>query len=283
MKLFAFGDSWTEGVGCNTHGENLYEINSIDRKLYRHTLSWPNFLSKLLNIEHQNLSAAGESNKYIFDKLIESVKSELIIEGDLVVVMWSSTLRDNVPFFPNNELHIWGKKYKEEKYKFTWVVNTIKNKITGGGYTNNSSYNLFLKNYKEFFINELYTDFYYDIINQNYIIFIQNLLEHYGIKYVFCDAFDLMLGNHINENIDKTKFINKEHYYGFREKTIKDYLISIDNTDSELWENNVKWSETPGKHPNSKGYEEISKELYKFIIDNNIITKEIPPKKQILI
>jgi len=283
MKLYAFGDSWTEGVGCNPQVESLFHSNSIDRKLYRHTLSWPNFLSKLLNIEHENLSLAGESNKYIFDKLINSVKSNLIVEGDLVVIMWSSTLRDSVPFFPDKEWHIWGKRFKQERFKFDWVINTLKDKVRGSYYTKNSSYNSFLKNYKEFFINELYNDFYYDIINQNYIIFIQNLLEHYGIKYLFCDAFDLMLNDGLHINIDKTKFINKEHYYGFGEKTLKDHLMSVDPTDKEVWENDVKWSETPGKHPNSKGYEEIAKELYKFINDNKIITKELSPKKQTLI
>ena len=271
MKLFAFGDSWTAGTGCHTKVENI--IKDIEeRKVYRNTMSWPKYLSDLLNVEFSNLSETGASNKEIFDKIVENIKLETISENDLVVIMWSSSLRDNVPFFPKGEWHIWGKKYKEEKWKFNWVINSIKNSIIGTKYTSNAKYNNFLKSYKEFFINSLYDDTYNNIVNQNYILFIQKLLEAYNINYVFCDAFDFMVNGDIIPHLDKRHLINKSNYYKFGEVTFKDYLISIDPTDADLWENTIKWTDTPGKHPNARGYQKIAEELYRFISEDNLLT-----------
>lgn len=270
MKLYTFGDSWTAGQGCNIIVENSL-TDENERKEYRNSMSWPKYLSEQLKVEFTNLSKTGSSNKEIFDTIIETIKSNIISDNDLVVIMWSSSLRDNVPFFPNGEWHIWGNRYIENKWKFNWVINSIKDKINGTKYTNNPKYNFFLKSYKEFFINNLYDYTYYNIVNQNYILFIQKLLESYNINYVFCDAFDFMITKNIPTNLDKTDFINKSNYYKFREMTFKDYLISIDDTDSYLWEDSIKWDNTPGKHPNYKGYQKIANELYNFILNSNIL------------
>jgi lysophospholipase L1-like esterase len=264
MKLFTFGDSWTAGTGCNLKVENKIK-DSEERRIYRNDMSWPKYLSELLNVEFLNLSETGISNKEIFDTIIKSVKSKIISENDLVVIMWSSSLRDNAPFFPNGEGHIWGKNYTQPKWKFNWFINSFKN------ITTDSQYNNFLKSYKEFFINHLYDDAYYNIVNQNYILFIQKLLESYNINYVFCDAFDFMINKNIASELDKTHFINKSNYYKFGEVTFKDFLIALDPTDSDLWEEPTNWLDTPGKHPNAMGYQKIANELYDFIIKSDII------------
>jgi hypothetical protein len=80
-----------------------------------------------------------------------------------------------------------------------------------------------------------------------------------------------MVDKTLTSDLDKTHFINKSNYYKFGEVTFKDFLISIDPTDSDLWEDSIKWKDTPGKHPNAKGYKKISDELYNFIINSNII------------
>ena len=270
MELFTFGDSWTTGQGCNLKVENSF-TDENERKIYRNSMSWSKYLAEHLNVNVTNLSKSGSSNKEIFDTIIETIKSNIIKDNDLVVIMWSSSLRDVTPFFPNGEWHIWGSNYINEKWKFKWVINTIKDKITGTKYTSNPKYNNFLKSYKEFYIDNLYNESYYNIVNQNYILFIQKLLESYNINYVLCDAFDFMINKNISIEVDKSHFINKSNYYKFREVTFKDFLISLDPTDSELWEEPTKWSDTPGKHPNAKGYQKISDELYDFIIKSNII------------
>jgi len=270
MKLFTFGDSWTTGQGCNLKVENSFTDDN-QRKIYRNSMSWPKYLSEHLNVNVTNLSKSGSSNKEIFDTIIETIKSNIIKDNDLVVIMWSSSLRDNTPFFPNGEWHIWGNNYTNEKWKSTWVINTIKDKIIGTKYTSNPKYNYFLKSYKEFYIDNLHNDSYYNIVNQNYILFIQKLLESYNINYVFCDAFDFMINKNIPTTLDKTHFINKSNYYQFGEMTFKDFLILLDPTDADLWEEPTKWSNTPGKHPNAKGYQKIAVELYDFIVRSNII------------
>lgn len=272
MKLFTFGDSWTTGQGCNLKIENT--INDIEqRKMYRNSMSWPKYLSELLNLEFFNLSESGSSNKKIFDTIIENIKSNNIIENDLIVIMWSSSLRDNLPFFPNGEWHVWGKNYMDKKWSFNWVINSIKNNIIGTTYTSDAKYNFFLKSYKEFYIENLFNEWYYDIVNQNYILYIQKLLESYNIKYIFCDGFDCMVDNNIHPFINKTHFINKLNYYKFGEATLKDYLISMES-DFNVWEDNTKWNDTPGKHPNHIGYRLIANELYNFIIKSNVLDKK---------
>jgi len=161
MKLFTFGDSWTAGVGCNLKVENTIK-DSEELGMYRNSMSWPKYLSNLLNVEFLNLGEQGSSNKEIFDKIITTIKSKIISENDLVIIMWSSSLRDDVPFFPNGESSMWGILRTGPKWKFNWFVkNSLKNT------TGDSQYNNFIKSYKEFFINNLYDDNYYNIVNQN--------------------------------------------------------------------------------------------------------------------
>jgi hypothetical protein len=127
-----------------------------------------------------------------------------------------------------------------------------------------------LKSYKEFFINNLYDDTYYNIVNQNYILFIQKLLESYNINYIFCDAFDFMINKNITPEFDKTHFINKSNYYKFSEETFRDFLISLDSTAGDLWEESTFWPDAI-KHPNANGYQKISDKIFDFIIKSNII------------
>lgn len=272
MKLFTFGDSWTAGQGCNITVENSF-TDDYERKIYRNSMSWPKYLSEHLNVDFTNLSKTGSSNKEIFDTVIETVKSNIISENDLAVVMWSSSLRDDTPFFPKGEWHIWGKNYTDIKWRFNWVINSIKDSMVGTKYTSNPKYNYFLKSFKEFYIENLYDESYYNLVNQNYILFIQKLFESYNIRYVFCDAFDFMVTENILPELNKTHFINKHNYYKFGKETLKDYLISLDDMDSNLWEDSTKWQDTPEKHPNSKGYQIIAKELHNFIVESKILNE----------
>lgn len=278
MKLFSFGDSWTIGQGCNLKIENTIK-DIAERKKYRNTMSWPKYLSEFLNIEFENLSDSAASNNEIFNKIIETIKLDLIKEGDLVVVMWSSSLRDDVPFFPKNEWHVWGKNYTKKEFQFNWVINSIKNNPTiepnKYSVSNSAIYNSFLKEFKEFYIVNLYKDEYYEIVNTNYILFIQKLFEVYGIRYVMCDAFDKMIST-------KNIYINELNYYGLYTKTFKDYLLTLDSNDKLVWEDNTDWNDTPGKHPNKTGYFEIAKELDSFIKKNGILKSKIKKRINLL-
>ncbi len=260
MRLYTFGDSWTEGVGGNIDMESKLTTD-LEKTQFRNQLSWSNVLSRLLNIPHVNYGEAGSSNKQIFDRIVDFVKTYKIAQNDLVVVMWSSTLRDSVPFFPTDEWHVWGVKYLEETHKTKW--------FTHNKFSKNPTYNDFLINFKEFFLSELYTQQYYNIINQNYILFIQSLFEYYGINYVFCDAFDKMIDG-IYSNEDKTSHINKSNYWGFGNQTFKEFLTNTN--DRNVWETpQYSIHNVPGMHPSQIGYKLIGEELFRFISNSDII------------
>ncbi len=262
MKLFTYGDSWTEGVGGNISEEEKTDIPE-ERTIIRHKYCWPKHLSDLLNCELKNDGVGGFSNNAIFNTIHHNLKNGIINQDDFVVIMWSSSLRDSLPFFPNeDDFFIWGKRYKSKNHLFKHIFE--------GGKGNLSNFSRFEKDYRDYFITNLYTDTYYDIVNQNYVLYLQFMFKQMGIRYVFCDAFDTMINNDIIDNINKTNLIDESHYWGYKNKTMADLLIGTKRKD--VWEDENQWTEnTAGKHPNSNGYKLIADELYKFINDNNLL------------
>jgi lysophospholipase L1-like esterase len=271
MKLYSYGDSWTEGVGVNKQIESSL-TDTLSKKEYRNQFSYPKYLSDLLSINYENRGIAGCCNKQIFDEIINDIKSNKIIEGDLVTILWSSSLRDNVSFFPQNEWHSWGLKYIEEEHLIRWGG-------INGELTKNATYNKFIHDYKMFYVTQLFNQNYYNIVNQNYIIFLQKLFEHHNIKYIMADAFDSMIID-INKDDDRTSHISKDLYWNFSLKTLKDHLIDLNDT--SLWEDNLPFGSAPGKHPSITGYKKIAEELYRFINSNNILNIKFNKKINII-
>lgn len=264
MRLFTFGDSWTEGVGGDLIEEEKTNTPE-ERTKIRQDFCWANYLSKLLNVEFINLGMGSSSNKTIFDMVTESIHNYTINKDDLVVIMWSSSLRDELPFFPSyNPWHFWGERYLSKKHIYEFIVDKSE--------LNKSDLHVNLKKeYKEFFIENLFSNFYYNIVNQNYIIYLQFMFEKIGIRYLFCDAFDNMIKEDITAEIDKTSLINKTHYWGFPNKTMKDILIETNL--KNVWEDGNLWlNNKSGKHPSKYGYELMANELYRWIIKKNILT-----------
>ena len=141
MKLHAYGDSWTEGQGT-----------TIDRKEWKN-YSWVKIVSDKLGIYSNNNGISGNSNLSIFNKVVDDLIENKIQENDIVVVMWSSSLRDTVPFLPKNEWVSWSVKHLAElPYKF---IESSQSK--------NEKYNNFLYSFKELFITDLFNQNYYNI------------------------------------------------------------------------------------------------------------------------
>lgn len=253
MKLYCYGDSWTEGVGVNRQMENSF-LKSEDRKSYRNQFSWPKNLSELLSINYENCAIAGCSNKQIFDAIVNDIKSNKITEGDLVVVLWSSSLRDGVSFFPENEWFAWGLRYIEDEHLKHWGV--------GRELTKDATYNKFIYDYKMFYATQLLNQNYYNIVNQNYIIFLQKMFEFYKIKYVMFDAFESMITD-LDRKDSKLEIINQNYYWEFNKKTIRDLLNSTNRDD--IWEHIENYKDRPTQHPNIEGYRLISEIIYNFI------------------
>ena len=251
--LHAYGDSWTEGQGVG--GELIY-TDREELKKYRNQYSWVNLLSNKLKLSYINNGLAGISNEKIFNKIVSDVRNGIIKNNDFVTIMWSSSLRDNVSFLPNNE---W----------ISWSVNELiktPDRFINSYNSEDTSYNDFIKYYKKFFITDVLNLNYYNIVNQNYIIFIQKIFEFYEIKYLMVDAFDIMVNNP-NKIDDKTYLINKINYWNFGIKTIKE-LVNESNIENK-WEILLPPKVAP--HPNKNGYYIISEELYNYIKKNKLL------------
>lgn len=263
MKLFTFGDSWTEGVGGDIKEE--FTTNSPEeRTKIRQKYCWPKYLSDLLKIEFQNFGMGGASNKVIFDATSHAIHNNIIKKDDIVVIMWSSSLRDDVPFFPlNNPWHFWGETSIRKKHIYGFFLDKAH-------FAKSDNQSSLKKEYKEYFIDNLFSEVYYDIINQNYVLYLQYMFDRIGIRYVFCDAFDLMIKKEIIKEVDKTNLIKTNHYLGLSDKTIKDFLVSKNRKD--VWEDGNLWNDNiAGKHPNKNGYELIAELIYDYILEKNIL------------
>jgi hypothetical protein len=167
--------------------------------------------------------------------------------------MWSSSLRDLVPFLPKNEWVSWSVKHLIE----------YPHKFVESYQSENEKYNNFLHSFKELFITDLFNQNYYNIVNQNYIIFLQKMFEFYKIKYVMCDAFESMVID-LKKQDNKLEIIDKKSYWEFNKKTIRDFLNETNRED--IWEHIENYKDRPTQHPNIDGYKLISDMLYDFII-----------------
>jgi len=273
MKLFTFGDSWTEGVGGNISEESATDIPE-EKTNIRQKYCWPKHLSELLTREVKNVGIGSFSNNSIFNSISYQLKNGIITQDDFVVIMWSSSLRDSLPFFPtDDDFFIWGKRYKTKKHILKYIFDGVSG--------DNLNYNRAEKNFRDYYINNLFSDTYYDIVNQNYILHLQFMFKELGIRYLFCDGFDIMINKNIDTLVDKSYLIESNRYWGYRDKTMANLLINTNRKD--VWQDNNYWVDTTaGKHPSSNGYKLIAEELYKFINEGNLL-KYSKPKNSYLI
>ena len=255
MILHAYGDSWTEGEGCNLEIEST--LKNQELIIYRNQNSWVKLLADKLNLQWINNGKSGNPNSVIFNSIIDDVTNDRIKKGDLVIVLWSSSLRDYAAFLPRQQWVSWSVKH---------LVN-LPEKFINSYKSNNETYDSFLREYKSFFLDNLFNQNYYNIVNQNYIIFLQKLFEFYGIKYVMADAFDMMVVDP-NEKDDVSNMIKTKYYLEYRKKTMRDIL---QETKLDCFEDIKMISKNPAQHPNIVGYNLISVEFNNYIVKNNII------------
>jgi len=240
IKLHAYGDSWTEGQGTTEDRE--------DWKKY----SWVKIVSDRLGIDSENNGISGNSNLNIFNKVVDDLIADKIKQDDIVIIMWSSSLRDTVPFLPKNEWVSWSVKHLVE----------FPHKFVESYQSENERYDNFLYSFKKLFVTDLFNQNYYNIVNQNYIIFLQKMFEFYKIKYVMFDAFEHMI-NDLNNSDNKLDIIDSNYYWEFNKKTIRDLLNGTNRDD--IWEHSENYKDRPTQHPNIEGYKLISDVVHNFI------------------
>lgn len=255
MILHGYGDSWTEGEGCNLEIEST--LKNQELIIYRNQNSWVKLLADELNLQWINNGKSGNPNSVIFNSIIDDVTTGRIKSGDLVIVMWSSSLRDYAAFLPRQQWVSWSIKH----------LVSLPEKFINSYKSHNEIYDSFLREYKSFFLDNLFNQNYYNIVNQNYIIFLQKLFEYYNIKYLMCDAFDMMVVEP-NKTDDVTNLINTKYYWEYRKKTMRDFLKE---KNVDCFEDIKMITKNPAQHPNTLGYNLISQELNNYIVKNNII------------
>ena len=255
MILHGYGCSWTEGEGCDVEVEKTLKNQQLN--LFRNSHSWVKGVADKFRCGWINNGKSGNPNSVIFNNIIDDVTNGRIKENDLVIIMWSSSLRDYAAFLPRNQWVSWSVKH---------LIN-LPDKFTNSYKSNNTKYDQFLSDYKTFFLSMMFNQNYYNIVNQNYIIFLQKLFKEYGVKYLMIDGFDKMI-HHIQPSDDITHLINKKNYWEFDKSTMRDFLIK---TETDCFETKQTIDENPAQHPNSLGYNLISEEIYNYIIKNNIL------------
>jgi|688.fasta_scaffold377905_2 hypothetical protein len=255
MILHAYGDSWTEGEGCDLEIEK--SLKNQDLIVYRNQHSWVKSLAEKLELKWINNGKSGNPNAVIFNSIIDDVTNGRIKKGDFLIILWSSSLRDYAAFLPRQQWVSWSVKH---------LIN-LPEKFIHSYKSNDSVYDQFLSEYKSFFLNQMFNQNYYNIVNQNYIVFLQKLFEYYGIRYFMADAFDKMIVD-LDSKDDITYLINKNQYYHFGEKTLRDYLHG---TNTDCFESKEMLEKNPAQHPNKLGYNLISEEFYNYIVKNEIL------------
>lgn len=275
MKIHCFGDSWTHGIGVEWEPgrgpvpmEDRYDLN-WDNERFKY--SWPGQLRTKLNNKYtiNNFGTAGFSNYEIYCEIIQRIKNKEIKKDDLVIVAFSSIIREPLNFLTmanydeygfinySNAVHI----APLQEYP-NWIVRIEDKKLKEAA----------IENYMDFIVNRINYNFLYEIV-MNYVCNLQIFLEKLEINYIFVNAFE----NVISDKVFFYNQIKKENWVLFN-YTLSEYLIDRSKElDSSLpysvWEDDFKDVQkcSDGPHPNRIGYGFIAELLYDEIIKRNIL------------
>jgi len=263
MKIVAFGDSFTAGEGTNydyTEPLDTFE----EKEEYQKSHSWPRYLSELMGVGYLNHGEIGSTNHRILSHIFDQYADKKINKDDLVIIMWSSPIRDHLPFFPT----MWsrsgpvglGWSLKElslplasELFNHRFYENKFDSFPHVKDYIENDLRNFMDEHYFEYFMKNLYDEFYYEFLSTNYVVFLQEYFKHKNQKYIMCDAFEKLT---FDINLVDTK-----NYY--RDKTALDIL---DDNGGDVFEKHIHNKDCHGAmHPNINGHKLIAKELKGFL------------------
>lgn len=290
-NLIAFGDSFTVGDGSKR--ELIAELNSTLKQTFnnsdkksiisairaiKHQYSWPSVLASKLQLTPINKGETGSSNFKIFNSVFRYLANNTVTSNDLVCIMWSSSLRDYLPFMPgiltsSSPIGLgWSVKEVFQKDKPTFKAKEdffahydgfVKNKTESEIEFLKEDLSPFFREFAEEYLLDLYDENYYRIVNQNYIIILQEYFKRRGIQYVMMDAFESMTNFGFSE--DLLSKVDTSRYYGFNETTLWDFLNSFE--DSSLFEDeSITYNPDGHKlHPSEFGYKRIAEKLYEFL------------------
>jgi len=280
--IYSYGDSFTVGLGTdrpyeesllgnNPNWENMsfVEKNQARKTVYDFRIknSFTAFFANKLNTDYNNKGYIGCNNNYILDILVNDIVGGEVTGKDIVLINFSSSLRNYPAFFPHffssrPEVGVEGITFGQTEYddnqELTEVGGHMKNTVLKRFNGRAEPFFDFLDQYKQIYLKQSFSFDSLDYYNQNLIIFLQNLLSHYGIKYLMFDAFDPMVNT---TNVDYTKFIDQSTYWGFNKNTIWSFL---NKKNDDLLEDRPEQTIQSKKHPSTKGHKLFAEELFKF-------------------
>ena len=271
MKLYSFGDSFTQGLGTDRKLEHKlmgedgdWDNWSEEKKNIQRTKvsklwienSFTHMFANKLKCQYRNFGHNGSANMDIVEMIVRH--SHLFEKGDLIIIGWSSSLRDKIPFWPKQVRYQWIAPSQQVKNNF--LIPNEKG-VPGIG-EHIEEFNEELQNEKEvheFFLNftkgwlvEGYQEEYYQLYNQQLIYFVQKFLDYNKVKYIMFNAFEPMLD-------EKSSLIDYNYYW----KEGKESIWSFTKHDDDLLE--VKgYTSSDIRHPSKKGHKYFTESLYKF-------------------
>ena len=199
----------------------------------------------MLKVKFLNHGEAGSSNIQIISKIFELRKQ--IEKQDLVIVGFTSSLRDPLPFLP-----------LELDCKVSWNQNVFNEYKKFVIQPDEQNLSIFFKEYSKLFLNNMWEKFspYYEVYNENMIYFLQKYFEYHEIKYILFDAFEPMIKSQSN-NIDK------RFYWKFGTESLFSYLKKQNNNGLLEKKGYNVFNQTP-RHPSKKGHQVFAKKLFEF-------------------
>lgn len=291
-RIFCFGDSFTVGEGANLPLQKEIElmfnqdgpsrrkaaeiVSEINKKL-----SWSKHVGDKFGIWVANYGETGCSNNKIFNNIFTAEAMHGgFTPNDLVIIMWSSSVRDKLSWFPNIfsdhgpvgagwSLKELIQENSSETFGIRYFTETIEKKEQE--YVE-SKLAPFLQEYFKTYITSLHTEEYYNLLNLNYIKLLQDYFKFNNIPYIMVDAFECMNSFKTKKDVRWANYIDTEYYFGEGNTTVWDEL---DKIGGDVWEDAELAYHPPGQrcHPNAEGYRLIGEMLIQFI------SKKIWPPK----
>lgn len=290
-RIICFGDSFTQGDGVygqfidelkNKFNDTLDPRHENNAKSIRYLInslkmsnSWPSQVSKLMKIEYVNEGQTGASNNMIFNRVFNYLSKNDVLEGDVFIIMWSSTIRDYLPFFPSMyntgaPVHIgWSLKELFSDTSTEHFGKVFEEYLENNPNQKQREYikgemQSFFSEFSKDYLTNLYDETYYKILNQNYIYVLQEYFKKYNIRYKMVDAFESMTSFGFDKKVEE--LIDKEHYIGFGKTTAWDWVNELG--DKEYFEDPRFVFNPQGQksHPNEKGYKVIAEKIAKQLV-----------------
>jgi hypothetical protein len=275
-----FGDSWTKGDGCQfVPGSGIIDSKikyGPDYSAEYNTFSFPSQMKQYLPFDANisNNGSSGSSNFQIYKKILDELYNNKFKSGDIVVVSWTSIVREPLPF-------LFSREHTNSEWDTHGINYSVKGHIQPQDHFVPSWISMMQESKSKKISKKIYEDFIVDRINlnllheicMNYVCNLQILFKEIGIDYLFINTFENIISKEVffYDKIKKDKWLLFDY-------TLSDYLCDIENkmefsSGYSLWEDDfIKPGRNfDGPHPNRIGYNHIAKLISETIISKKII------------